>query len=505
MDKIITFLGLKNGNDKINHLFAVFLLLSIFLFFSMVYDMLQIHIYRHDSLYYMTDADTYYRFKVATEGRWINYIFFNILTRLSGEMLSIFIVCSFGYFIFTALCQWSKDHYYSLMVSLFFIQFPPLYNAILWPATSAPALAVLLLAVFLQKKLNLFLYFVLFGILFFGTISNYYYLLPLLFLRYFLDQSSQQNVVFFVYKLIPAWAAGFVSGYVVAQVIVYMDFGHFITIAGWRAPHYIHSFHDLGENIQRSVHFLKEHIKLVFSHHWFIILFLFSFAVSITGRRKDILFLPLTLFFLILIVHYAVIIPIGIDIAPRTAISTWIGIFGMSFFIPFVKKWQIYVLVPVIVLLTFTLYLDNHHNLQWYRTITNTYYDRLLSESPNSPAQYKGIILYASDTDIKKRNQLIAKIHHISAGNTLENLDAFGRWVPVAREAGFKTVMNCNGEKGRNVLWHPQENATDICKRVSQMVLAAKNMPNSDLSFYHIVGEYNGKLIIAFNKHWDHR
>jgi len=345
MNKIFNFLNLNNEYKTINYLYFTLLLFSIFLALSIFYDILQIHIYRHDALYYMPNAETYYQSKVQSEGRWINYIFFNLFTHIPGSFLSIFILVSFGYFIFTAIYKWSQNYYYVLIVSLLFIQIPSFYDLITWPSTVAPIFLVLFLSIFLQKRLNIFLYYILFGILFFGTMSNYYYLLPLLYLSYFNDNDWKQNLKFVSFKLIPAWAIGFIIGYIITQLIIYLNFNHFMTLASWRGPHYIHSLHDLVENILRSINYLERDIKSIFINKWLVVLFIFSLIVATTDRKKDLLFIPLGIFSLVVLIHYITVLPVGIYISPRTIVATWVGILAMSFFVPSIKNWQIYLLV----------------------------------------------------------------------------------------------------------------------------------------------------------------
>ncbi|NOR79859.1 MAG: hypothetical protein GQ529_03355 [Methyloprofundus sp.] len=502
MNKITNFLYLNSENIKINYLYLTILLFSTFLAISIFYDIFQIHIYRHDALYYMPNDDTYYRAKVATEGRWINYILFNVLTLISGSILSIFVLLSFGYFIFTATYKWTKNYYYSLIVSLLFIQIPSFYDLITWPATSTPAFLVLLLSVILQKRLNIFFYFVLFGILFFGTMSNYYYLLPLLYLSYLKNHNCKQNIKFVSFKLIPAWAIGFIAGYIVTQLIIYINFDHFMKIALWRGPHYIHSIHDLIENISRSINYLERDIKSIFLNSWLVLLFIFSLIVGIIDRRKYLVFIPIGLFYLIVVIHYFIVIPVGIYISPRTIVATWVGVLTIFFFVPSIKNWQIYLLTPIIVFISYRLYLDNHHNLQWYGNVTNTHFNKLLSESPKSPDKYKGVILYASYSDIKKRDALISKINNTPKGSNIEGQDGFMRWASNAWESGFKSVSNCSGEKGRNALWYSVKDLNIRCKEIST---DRKTVSKKDITFYHIIGEYDGILIISFNERWNHK
>ena len=504
MNKITTFLNLNNENQKVNYLYVMILLFSTFLAISIFYDLLQIHIYRHDALYNMPNIDTY-KIKVETEGRWINYIFFNIFTHIPGSILSIFILLSFGYFTFVASYKWTQNYYYALIIALLFIQIPSFYDLITWPAVSSPAFLVLLLSIFLQKRLNIFLYFILFGILFFGTMSNYYYLLPLLYLSYLNSHDWKQNLKFVSFKLVPAWAIGFVVGYIATQLIIYMNFDHFIKIASWRAPNYIHSIHDLVENISRSINYLGRDIKSIFLNNWLVLLFMFSLIVTTIDRRKDLVFIPLSLFSLIIVSHYIIVLPVGIAIQPRTIVATWVGVLAISFFVPSIKNWQIYLLAPIIVFFTSRLYLDNHHNMKWYANVTNTHFNKLLSEAPKPPLEYKGVILYASDTDIKKCNKLISKINNTPRGKNIEGQGAFMRWAPSALEAGFQSVSNCNAGKGRNAVYRSVKDLNKICKEVSKIAIDYKTVSEKDITFYHIVGEYNGRLIISFNEGWNHK
>ena len=506
MNKILNFLNLNSENKKINYLYFILFLFSIVLSISIFYDVFQIHIYRLDSIYYMSNAETYFTSSIPTEGRWINYFFFNVIAYIpvAGTFLSIFVLISFGYFIFTITYKWTENYYYALIVSLLFIQLPPFYDLITWPATATPVFLVLLLSIFLQKRINIFFYFILFGILFFGTMSNYYYLLPLLYLSYLKNYDWKKNLKFVSFKLLPAWAIGFVVGYIVTQLIVYINFGHFITLARWRDPHYVYSILDLVENISRSINYLERDIKSIFFNRWLVFLFIFSFIVATIDRRKNLVFIPIALFSLIIVIHYIIVLPVGILIDPRTIVATWVGVLAISFFIPSIKNWQIYLLVPIIVFFTFKYYLNNHQNLQWYANVTNIHFNKLLSETPKSPAQYKGIILYASDADIKKRYKLISKINNtLMVGANMATQDTFYDWAPSAWEAGFKSVSNCDGEKGESALFHSVKDLDLICKEVSKIIIDHKKRLEKDITFYHIIGEYDGRLIISFNESWE--
>lgn len=497
MNKILKFLNLDDENIKINYIYVIFLLFSIYVFSSILYDIFRIHIYRHDSLYYMPNASDYLG-KVSEEGRWLNYLLFHFVKNVSGSILATFSLLSFLFFIFVSTYKWTENCLYALIVAFLFVQIPSFYALLTWPATSAPSFLVLLFSTFSYKKLNIFIFFILFSILFFGTMSNYYYLLPLLFLSHFKNHTWQENLKYLFFKLIPAWAIGFIIGYATTQLIIYEMFGHLMKIAVWRIPNYIYSFSDFLENINRSVHALKAGIRSIFFNDWFIILFIFSIIVGTVKRKKYLVFIPLFLFISIILIHYIIVLPVGIFIASRTIVATWVGVFAIAFFIPNIKSWQIYLVVPIIVFFTSRLYLNNHHNLQWYENVTNVHYDKLKTESPKKPSEYKGVILYASDKDIQQRNQKISKIYNTPMGANIEGLGSFMRLAPAMWESGFKSVSMCNGNR------NSVNDLNKICESVDKLISEnTKNDKNN--KFFNIHGEYDERLIIEFNKNWNHK
>jgi len=499
------FLNFNTKYPILNYIFLIALSLSVFFSVSILYEVFQIHIYRGDSFYNIPEIESVYKFEAS--GRWINHIFYPITTLISGKLLSTFMLLSFFYFIFISSYRWSKNFYYAILISLLLFQIPSLYSQIMWPAASVPAFLVLFLSIFFVQRLPIFIFYILFGILFFATMSNFYYLLPLLHLSLLTSNNSKKNFRLLFFKIIPAWAFGFIIGYVVTQLIVYINTGHFIQIKSWRNPHYIHSVYDLTHNILSSLNFLERDIKSIFSNCWIIFLIFPALLIAYKDRKKDLLFLPLILFFLIIIIHYIVMIPVGINIAPRTIIATWVGILAIVFFIPLIKRWQIFFLTPIVVFFTFTLYEKNHNNLHWYSLTSNIHFEKLLKESPKSPGLYNGVVLLATHSDIANRNALISKQYNVHKDSYLEDFDHFTRWVPGAREAGFKSIIMCDGtNESRGKIDH-FDKTTDmnlLCQEVSKVYKKNNILLTNQNTFYTILGEYDGRLIISFNENWYH-
>lgn len=478
-----------NKRDMARYFFAGAMLVGMLCAVAIFYDISHIHVYRHDSLYYWTQKG--YLGKVASEGRWLNYLLYPIVTKVPGIVWSVFVLLAFAGYMFAVFHAWSKSFYYALLSALLFMQIPPFFAMIQWPATAAPSLMVLLLSLFFLKRLSVFVYFLLFGVLFFGSFSNLYYLLPLAYLGRLSAEGVPITSKTVLYRLIPAWAAGFFVGYGVANIVTFFYVGHYIELAQWRHPHYVKSWSDLVGNASSSLYSFERYIHSIFSTPWITGGYLFAAVAAIYRRKMTNLMWTSLVVMAILLVHFIVVIPSGIVVSPRTIIATWVGVLALVLFIPSVSKRQMVVLVPLMIVMTYSLYRQNHMNMQWYATLTNLYYDALVKESPLPPGMYeKGIVFIGSDKEMKKRNRWIERAFAVHNNGALEGLGSIVRWAPAAREAGYKRVIVC----------HKNGKHKGICSKIVKKIIRIEKKITSPRRFYKIAGEYEGWLVISLSQ-----
>lgn len=167
---------------------------------------------------------------------------------------------------------------------------------------------------------------------------------------------------------------------------------------------------------------------------------------------------------------------------------TWIGVLVMFFFYPAIRKWQYYLLLPIILFITVSFYRVNHESLRWYSTVTNIYYEELLSVSPDQPELYKGLIFLSTSKEVLEINSMISRKYNLVRGK-MEELDADKRWAPVAYEAGFKKVLLCKDR-------HKHQK---LCKKISKIYNAVPVANMHDSGLYKIIGEHNGFLMVSLN------
>ena len=68
------FLDLRRLHNARCYFTAIVIFASIYLFGVLLFDLLQVQIYRHDALYYRSLDE--YLYNVKTEGRWVNYLLY---------------------------------------------------------------------------------------------------------------------------------------------------------------------------------------------------------------------------------------------------------------------------------------------------------------------------------------------------------------------------------------------------------------------------------------------
>ena len=414
----------------------------------LLYNGLHVFVWRHDSFYYLLQGD--YLGKFTQEGRWLNLALFPVLKAIPGNIAWLVGLACFGYFTFVCALGVSHDRIYSSLVALLCMQSVPLYLMGTWPEATLAAYALLALAALVYTRMPILLFYVVFGILFMGTVSQFYYLLPLLHLSRFAEEKRfrWQPLI----GLLIFWAAGFVAGFAVIFLLEYIITGHAgLEIGAWRHPHYINSAADLAANIQSRAAFLWDHWKGVYQGPLVAACLMLAVAVRVQRRSLPFMFSALLLSTAIVLAHYAITIPIGISIEWRTAIATFVGVLAFVFVSQRVDAARRAVLALCALGVFLQYWVINTGNVSWFRTVTSTYYDELVRASPLPPAHYKGLIVEGLgarelEESIIDAHELLPRYGEPLSVLTYDEMGGDWRWGAAAWEAGFRQVFFCPRE-----------------------------------------------------------
>jgi len=432
-----------------------------------------IDVWRQDSIYYLSS----YEDKLASEGRWINYIFFKLIKVIPAPLAILISMVSFAVFFFNCAQNQYKEWKWSALIALAIIQVPLLRIQLEWPETVIIGFILLALSSTESKKIPDYLFFPLFSILFFGTYSAFYFLLPLLYLG---ASSFKYNL-----RILIIWGFSFIVGYLVANSFVYFTTGSTIVISDWRRPNPISDFGDLIQNILTIYSYFIDHTrKLIFSVG--SLTFILTAIWWLTLGNFKIRLLNLMLVIPSALAIYVTVIPYGIVVSDRTATIYWaIVLFTMFLYTPPIFGDRLSKLVGCLLISTiiFVLFSQSIQSTIWYKSITSTYraeFNKAIKVDPHSVAK---TILLIADEDISsfsreiERNLGIRNIYSEPFGSTATVSSA-------VKTLGFHNIQICSD----------MESA--VCIEYSEILIGSRRDSDENFSYFSSVMDNKKNLII---------
>ena len=168
---------LRNRARTVDIICVVACGLLCLLLFDLMLKFVGIDAFRHDELRYIgTYAD-----KLETEGRWFNHLFFWTLRLADVKLVACASVLCFAVFSWSVFRNF-LDRTGAALAALACLFIPPVHLLNEWALTSFLSFVLLALAGLLHDKMRMPAFFLVFGVLFNGVLSHFYFLLPLLFI-----------------------------------------------------------------------------------------------------------------------------------------------------------------------------------------------------------------------------------------------------------------------------------------------------------------------------------
>ena len=409
---------------------------------SYLYISVQVYHYgywRHDALRYLVDFED----KFASEGRWVLYLLFPVLRWVPpfpSWLASLALL--FAFFFLIARRQ-SCDRLDSTLIGLIAISSTSLFAQLNWPVTTIPAIVVLLIGYWLRYHVGRFATFMITSVLMFGAVQFGIYVLPLLFLDDLRNKSGGRALATLV-AIVLNWALGYVLGYAVSQLFVFLITGHWIEIAAWRNPHYATSLTSLLDNLSVNLDLLQSQIFALFPLFdllalAFVLTALYS-AVFAGGVRKLGHFIPVAILGLaITAAHYVAVAPSGIFIEIRTAWPLFIGValvfYALSAMVP-VRVVNVAAAIAIGIPALFV----SGQNATWFRYESEAGRLAIAQALPRPGNTYEGVVLDARQFDAFHTDLVRGLPERVGL---IESLDEPMRLVPALHELGFANVGLC--------------------------------------------------------------
>lgn len=223
-------------------------ILSLLLVVSTYSSFPNIHVFGHDEVHY----NTYYKLKLLQDARWVNYLLRDLLAGVDASAWFLVYIVSHLLLMYRLARFSGVSVAVSFLVAAVVTVSPPVVEQGLWPATAFPAVAILIIAgACVQKGLAPWITYLGMGVLLFGTMQNYYFLVPLLFLRQLFPENCSGRAVWIsVARHIGFWVLGALIGTLVMSFALLFLVGSFgPEIGEWRQPHPVKDLATLLQNL----------------------------------------------------------------------------------------------------------------------------------------------------------------------------------------------------------------------------------------------------------------
>jgi hypothetical protein len=433
------------------------------------YELLAARVFGHDEVHYYPN----FMFKLVEEGRWINYLLHDFLRRIDLHVHLLLYVASFSTVIFVMAFDYCRDKVLAAALACAVMLSTPMVEQALWPASLWPTGVALLGLLYLQRSgVKAWALYLLGGALLFGMMQNWYFLLPLFFVRD-VGEKSPSSLLRNLITHTAWWIIGAAVGLAVMLCLVALLSGRFgIRVADWRHAQSISSLSDLMRNVGAVLQALtRESIVLYSSFQTALGPFAFILGVAllvatwIAPRRVATIAILTCLAGLGFFVFSVPLAPI---IQTRSVVVLWIavllfGALSVGMQAPYGK------LVAVISLTLFGLgsaatasqYFGRH------RAVTDFVYESIVRVLPSYAGNYKRIAVFGQYPGDRMESDIM-------------NIPAYLR--PIVLATGVPEFWDCRP-------------ASDRCKGLGAEL--GEFLPNQPVK---LIGVLDGTAMIAFGE-----
>lgn len=406
---------------------------------------LDISIWRHDSFQYTLDK-SWYLGNLKGEGRWVNYFFFDLIKMVPAKIAAIASLLSLALYGYLCTSNLFKNRYQAVILGVSLILLPVVHAQNLWPnITMVPSIA-LLLFYFLSKKVHPFILFGLAAIFYFGSLSQFYFFIPLIYLNDINNSVTgkfRDDAIYVLGRVVIPYCLCFIIGFLVANGIVFFETGDRIKLGGFRKPTPVTDFNQLQVNLSKIHKRFFQFYSTIFSTSYQYVWIALIPMLLISLNKKSIWIL-LVLSIMLLSPFYTTVYH-GVIISQRTMMPTIIPFFIIFLLLPGLKIKSNLLHLILCLLLIFPFYKDSSDHLSLFSKIGNYYRTQISQAMTNFPPQdVQGIAVLITNQELAKINSDILE-HTNQNFKWSERFFAVNRTVvPSLRSLGYQQISIMN-------------------------------------------------------------
>jgi len=425
---------------------------------------LTIAFWRHDEVAYLSDRGSLIR--VAAEGRWVNFLAHPITRRIDPTLAwvaNVLLVAAALYLIFRRLLD---DRLAGFNLAIVGALFPGFVDQNTWPCTTLPASVIFLSSVVGVQRFGPWILLVS-GILSFGSLSYFYYVLPLAFLPLKELEVFGDAADFVVPGVV--WAAGLVLGLLVASTINLIFIGQFgIQLESWRRAHPATDLASLMENVTTYGSQIANDIG-----QWLPIPLLLLMGMVVIGcltfkryRRRCIgtALMGGSYASVVLLSPFMTVVPLGILVSFRSLLPLAVGTIALPFMLTD-RAAHRPLLVATMVAIGLPSYALSSAGTEWFAKSTRAHGEIIAHAIATAGA--KPSIVVVDARDYPKYFKRVQQEEGLGAQPFfMETLDEPKRLIPAFWELGFHVVHMCP-RSGQVATYQPDVACAAYLQRVS--------------------------------------
>lgn len=462
-------------NHLANHIpECIILAIMCLLVFVNLSVLLEVDVWRQDSMYYVSS----YSDKLAQEGRWINYLLFRFLQLVPSDLAISLSVSSVIYFSYCIAYKVVLNRYFALTFGTLCALIPVLSVQLEWPETTLFGFLFLAFSPHIQTKLPMHYFFLLMAVIFFGTYSPFYFLMPLL----FLNELNRKHFGI----LLGYWMGAFLLAYLITNLIVLAATGEFIQIASWRNPNYVTGVSSLFDNLQQIWRTVAVHTEKFGSFIKPVVIALLALIALVIAARKKRVFAFLTALACVFAIYISAV-PVGIYVQERTTLPTLIALMAVFFLSNFTSRKALLIMMSLMCILAIRMASVGNEGTNWFKAHNDVLARQFAMAIKYSPEEISRVYIVAN---LEESAAMFAKIE---ANLDRENIFSEGfyqpsYWVPALRSLGFRQFRPCPDMQGRD------------CELVVEFYLKRNELPPAK-GFFVSRKLPDGSLLLMINPH----
>lgn len=409
---------------------------------------IEIGFWRHDSMQYLLNLD-WYEINLKEEGRWINYVLFYLLKTIPGHIAAIANLGLLYLFVLLITRGVIEDRMSRWIFGLSCLMIPVFHAQNMWPNITFGSLVFLPIVYFMARRLPPFVVFAISAIYYFGTLSNVYFLVPLVFLadlKKSLTGQFKNDFLAYLRILVP-FALCYILGFLVSNGIVLAITGETIKLSEWRKPTPADSLDQLLTNFMA----VSNRIWVIVVKLWStvpIVLWYLLIPIFLLAINKKTIWIVALLLTVFLAAFYTTTYH-GIMISERTLWTSVLAGVLLIGIVPAMRFKANIAHLTLCVALISPFYYDSSDQLKLFGKISNYYKKQLthisqqLSSAPKADIQ---ILMFVSDDEVKKINRQIEQ-HYNLTFKWCENLETVMRTIRTGlRSLGYFYVVWVNDD-----------------------------------------------------------